>query len=514
MAASRWGCRSPAAPAAPPRRALRRLEGRDVALFRLDGGKHRGAIGPPEGVAIERLVTLAIELGLPIVGVLATSGADIHEGVASLHAWGRVARQVSRASGVVPILFAVVGPCTSGPALMLGLADHVVMTPDAFAYVSGPDAVAEFTGVADRPGPARRRRRPRQPHRCGVTGRRRRGRRPRWPSPTCSPTCRPTTSTTVRSWPPSADDPLDRPCRRAAGTVPDDARASYDVRTVLADVLDAGSLLEVRARYASNMVTAYGRLGGRPVGIIANQPRVRAGTLDIEASRKAARFVQHCDAFNLPILTFVDTPGFEPGKDLEWRGMIRHGAELVHAYAAATVPRICLVLRKAYGGAYIVMDSRELGNDACYAWPGAEIAVMGSKGAVQILFGKRLAAIDDVEERERQRVALETDYDARFCSPAEAAERGLVDEVIDPGDTRRVLGAAAGASIPASGRRRWPASTPSRPAEPDAREAPCCWKASASSSPVCSPTPRSPSRWPAAPRSRARRSSSRRSAGP
>jgi acetyl-CoA carboxylase carboxyltransferase component len=240
----------------------------------------------------------------------------------------------------------------------------------------------------------------------------------------------------------AGDDPLDRPCRRAAGAVPDVARASYDVRTVLADVLDEGSLLEVRARYASNMVTAYGRLGGRSVGIVANQPHVRAGTLDIEASRKAARFVQHCDAFNLPILTFVDTPGFEPGKDLEWRGMIRHGAELVHAYAAATVPRICLVLRKAYGGAYIVMDSRELGNDACFAWPGAEIAVMGSKGAVQILFGKRLAAICDVEERDRERIALETDYDARFCSPVEAAERGLVDEVIDPHDTRRVLGAA------------------------------------------------------------------------
>ena len=430
------GGASPAATA-----TLRQLEGRDVALFRLDGGKHRGAIGPPEGVAIERLVTLAIDLGLPIVGVLATSGADIHEGVASLHAWGRVARQVSRASGVVPIVFAVVGPCTSGPALMLGLADHVVMTPDSFAYVSGPEAVAEFTGV--------------QIDRAGLGG-----------GPIHD------TRTGVASLvaadeddallavadllsylpgnhladPPlealATGDPLERACHRAAGAVPDTARASYDVRTVLADVLDEGSLLEVRARYAANMVTAYGRLGGRAVGIIANQPHVRAGTLDIEASRKAARFVQHCDAFNLPILTFVDTPGFEPGKDLEWRGMIRHGAELVHAYAAATVPRICLVLRKAYGGAYIVMDSRELGNDACFAWPGAEIAVMGSKGAVQILFGKKLAAIEDAEERERQRLALETDYDARFCSPVEAAERGLVDEVIDPHDTRRVLGAA------------------------------------------------------------------------
>ncbi|HLF40538.1 MAG TPA: carboxyl transferase domain-containing protein, partial [Acidimicrobiia bacterium] len=226
---------------------------------------------------------------------------------------------------------------------------------------------------------------------------------------------------------------------------PNSSRASYDVRTVVGDVLDAGTFVEVRARYAPNMVTGYGRLGGRAVGIIANQPLQRAGTLDIEASRKAARFVQCCDAFNTPILTFVDTPGFEPGKDLEWRGMIRHGAELVHAYAAATVPRLCLVLRKAYGGAYIVMDSRELGNDACFAWPGAEIAVMGARGAVQVLFGKRLAAIEDPEERETVRAGLEADYELRYCSPAEAAERGLVDEVIDPLDTRRVLGAALAA---------------------------------------------------------------------
>jgi propionyl-CoA carboxylase beta chain len=419
---------------------LRRLEGRDVALFRLDGGKHRGAIGPPEGVAIERLVTLAAELGLPIVGVLATSGADIHEGVASLHAWGRVARQVSRASGVVPIVFAVIGPCTSGPALMLGLADHVVMTPDAFAYVSGPEAVAEFTGiVVDRAGLGGA---PVHDSRTGVASLVAADEDDALLAVADLLSYLPANHLDDAPCVAPAGDPLDRPCRRAAGAVPDVARASYDVRTVLADVLDEGSLLEVRARYASNMVTAYGRLGGRSVGIVANQPHVRAGTLDIEASRKAARFVQHCDAFNLPILTFVDTPGFEPGKDLEWRGMIRHGAELVHAYAAATVPRICLVLRKAYGGAYIVMDSRELGNDACFAWPGAEIAVMGSKGAVQILFGKRLAAICDVEERDRERIALETDYDARFCSPVEAAERGLVDEVIDPHDTRRVLGAA------------------------------------------------------------------------
>src|SRR5439155_4056365 len=217
--------------------------------------------------------------------------------------------------------------------------------------------------------------------------------------------------------------------------------ASYDVRTVLADVLDEGSLLEVRARYASNMVTAYGRLGGRPVGIIANQPQVRAGTLDIEASRKAARFVQHCDAFNLPILTFVDTPGFEPGKDLEWRGMIRHGAQLVFAYAAATVPRICVVVRKSYGGAYIVMDSKGLCNDWCVAWPTAEIAVMGAPGAVRILHGRDLARATP-EDRARQQLELELEYETRFSNPYVAAERGFVDDVIAATDTRRELASA------------------------------------------------------------------------
>ncbi|MDQ3945852.1 MAG: methylmalonyl-CoA carboxyltransferase [Actinomycetota bacterium] len=418
---------------------LRRFDERQVAFFRLEGGKHRGAIGPPEGIVLERIVARAVEFGLPLVGVLSTSGADIHEGVASLHAWGRVARSVAQASGVVPIVLAVIGPCTSGPALLLGVADHVVMTPDAFAYVSGPEAVAEFTGVGiDRltlGGGAV------HDSRTGVAS-----------LVAADEDDALLAVADLLAYLPShhlqdppaevTHDPLDRLCRRAAEAVPDAGRASYDVRTVVADVLDAVTFLEVRARYAPNMVTGYARLGGRAVAVVANQPQERAGTLDIEASRKAARFVQCADAFNTPILTFVDTPGFEPGKDLEWRGMIRHGAELVHAYAAATVPRVCVVLRKAYGGAYIVMDSKGLGNDACFAWPGAEIAVMGAKGAVQVLYGKRLAATATGGERGMVRAGLESDYDARFCTPVLAAERGLVDDIIDPLDTRRVLGGA------------------------------------------------------------------------
>jgi acetyl-CoA carboxylase carboxyltransferase component len=220
--------------------------------------------------------------------------------------------------------------------------------------------------------------------------------------------------------------------------VPDRSTESYDVRTVVTDVVDEDSFLELRACHATNLVTGLARLDGRSVGVIANQPQQRAGTLDIEASRKAARFVSWCDNFNVPIVTFVDTPGFEPGKDLEWRGMIRHGAELVHAYCAATVPRLCVVMRKAYGGAYIVMDSRGIGNDLCVAWPTAEIAVMGGPPAVQILYGKRLRAMD-AAARAGAEEALLAEYQAAFSNPYRAAELGLVDAVIEPAATRRVL---------------------------------------------------------------------------
>jgi acetyl-CoA carboxylase carboxyltransferase component len=237
----------------------------------------------------------------------------------------------------------------------------------------------------------------------------------------------------------ATDDPVDRSCSRLAAIVPTRATASYDVRAVIDDIVDADSRFELRGHHAPNIVTALARLDGRTVGIIANQPQQRAGTLDIEASEKAARFVQWCDCYNIPLLTLVDTPGFEPGKDLEWRGMIRHGAELVYAYGNATVPRLCVVLRKAYGGAYIVMDSKGLGNDWCGAWPTAEIAVMGAPGAVQILYGRTLRGIGDDDDRRREQLALEQEYETRFSNPYVAAERGYVDDVIAASDTRRIL---------------------------------------------------------------------------
>jgi len=412
---------------------IRELDGRPVGWFRLAGGKHHGAVGQVEGEVLSRLITTATDVGAPIVGVLDTSGAEVGQGVVALHAWGTVARALVQASGVVPIVLIVVGPCVSGPSLLLGIADVVVMTADAFAYVSGPGPVAQMTGVEvshETLGGA-------ATHglHTGVAA-----------LVAADEDEAVALALDVLAYLPSnnmeepprqwTEDPADRDCDTAAVTVPASAAMSYDVRVVIGDVVDDGSLLELRGRHAGNVVTALATVEGAPVGVIANQACHLAGTLDIPGSQKAARFVQFCDAFNLPLLTFVDTPGFQPGKDIEWRGMIRHGAQLVHAYAAATVPRLCVVLRKAYGGAFIVMDSKGLGNDACFAWPDAELAVMGASGAVQVLHGKRIKSgeIDDVE-----RLQLEDDYAAQYCNPTIAAQRGYVDDVISPADTRRAV---------------------------------------------------------------------------
>ena len=411
---------------------FRLLGGRRVGYFRLVGGPSRGAIGPVEGEAIVRLVETATEIGVPIVGVLATSGADVDHGIASLAAWGRIARALVNASGVVPIAIAVVGPCVAGPSLLIGLADIVAMTRTATAFVTGPRAVEQMTGVgidafglggsgihAIRSGVAALDAEDEDGavaalvHALGYLPPNNLEQAPAY----------------------AADDPIDRD---SVARVPDLPNAAYDVRTVVDEVTDRGSLLELWPRHAGNIVTGFARVAGKTVGVVANQPASLAGTIDIAASCKGARFVQLCDAFNVPLLTFVDTPGFQPGRDLEWRGMIRHGAKLVHTYAAASVPRVCVILRKAYGGAYIVMDSRGMGNDFCVAWPSAEIAVMGASGAVQVLHGRKQLS-------EAELAVLVKEYEARYCTPDIAAERGYVDAVIEPIDTRRIVADALNA---------------------------------------------------------------------
>jgi acetyl-CoA carboxylase carboxyltransferase component len=429
-----YGHRSDAADA-----ALREVDGRTVSWFSIDGGKHRGAIGTAEGETVTRAVRLAIELGVPVIGRISSSGADVNEGVASLHAWGRAARALADASGVVPVVVLLVGPAVSGPALMLGIADHVIMTRDAFAYVTGPDVVVQFTGVPidrDRLGGAAVHER-----HSGVAT-----------MVVDDENDALLVASALLGYLPSnhledppfedSHDPVERDSARAAAALPARATSPYDVRLVIDDVLDEHTWFELRPAYAPSMVTGLGRLGGRTVGVVANQPMQQAGSLDVDAAQKAARFVQWCDCFNIAVVTFVDTSGYLPGKDLEWRGIIRHGAQLLHAYAAATVPRLGVVMRKAYGGAYIVMDSRGLGVDYCVAWPGAEIAVMGAPPAVRVLHRRRLQAIDDPGQRLAEEQALVQEYEDRFLNPYVAAERGYVDDVVAPSDTRRVLATA------------------------------------------------------------------------
>jgi acetyl-CoA carboxylase carboxyltransferase component len=406
------------------------LHRRRVVLVRVDPTVHRGALTEADGTTIASAADLALAGRVPLVAVIASSGADVNEGLPALHGWGTAARAMARCSGIVPLIAVVTGPALSGPALLLGLCDVVVMTEDAYAWVSGPAMVKTFTGV-DMPGAV-----------LGGAGVHATASGVATMVVPNEDDAMAAVSSILEFLPDHTDvepdgiptiDPLRRPTPEAGTVIPAGATGSYDVRKVVAAVVDDGNAVELRPRFAPNLVTELAAIAGRPVGIVANQPQSLAGTLDIAAAQKGARFVAMCDAFNLPIITFVDTPGFFPGKTLEWRGMIRHGAQLVFAYAEATVPRICVVLRKAYGGAYIVMDCKTMGNDLSLAWPTAEIAVMGAKGAVAILHRKA----DEAEQAERER-----EYEAAFLTPWVAAERGLVDAVIEPAETRAHLAAA------------------------------------------------------------------------
>ena len=409
--------------------AVRDLGGRRVVVVDI-AGENRGALRPADGENLAIAARTARDQRLPLVCFVESSGAAIDEGVGAVHGWGTAAREFVACSGVVPTIFCVTGPTVSGPALLLGLADLVVMITDTYAFVSGTHMVRQFTGE--------------ELSNEGLGGASMHERTSGVAHFTVADRAEAEdlisellsflpdhTDQVPTGWP--CSDPVDRPTPEAGDLIPETPTGSYDVRDVLACVVDDGHLLEPRAQWAPNLVTAFASIGGRPVGLVANQPQSVAGTLDIAASQKGGRFVSFCDAFNLPLVTFVDTSGFYPGKDLEWRGMIRYGAQMAFAYARATVPRVCLTLRKSYGGAYIVMDSRYMGNDLMLAWPTAEIAVMGAKGAVEILHRQ-------ADEAERE--DLVATYEERLLNPYIAAERGSVDRVIEPADTRSELAAA------------------------------------------------------------------------
>jgi acetyl-CoA carboxylase carboxyltransferase component len=361
-------------------------------------------------------------------------GARIHEGVSALAGFGGIFRRNVAASGVIPQISVVLGACAGGAVYSPALTDFVFMTEtNASMYITGPDVVRAVTGEdishAALGGA--------EVHaaRTGVAT---------FTAPdetTCLDEVRyllsylPSNNSSPAPVVPTSD-PVDRRCERLLDLVPTDPRRSYDVREVIQEVVDDGEYLELHESWAPNIVCALARLDGQSVGIVANQPKVLAGVLDIDASEKAARFVRTCDAFGIPLVTLVDVPGFLPGSSQEHDGIIRRGAKLLYAYCDATVPRITVVLRKAYGGAYIVMDSKSIGADLCLAWPSNEIAVMGAEGAANIIFRREIAAAPDPERRRQE---LIQSYTEDLMHPLAAAERGLVDDVIDPADTRSAL---------------------------------------------------------------------------
>ena len=404
--------------------------GRRVVEVDAQGEDLAGALSPSDGHSIAAAARYSRAQRLPLLIRLASSGANLQQGVAALDGWGGAALELTRCSGVIPSMVIVSGPTVSGPALMLGLADIVVMVSDSYAFVSGPAMVKQFTGVpvdgAELGGPDVHERI------SGVA------------SFVAADMAEAESimADALRFLPDHTDatpppqpcsDPVSRLTPEAYEVLPASVNGSYDCREIIRSIVDDGDLCELHTLWAPNLVTGFASMGGRSIGVVANQPQSIAGTLDITASRKGARFVAFCDAFNLPLLTFVDTSGFYPGKDLEWRGMIRYGAQLAFAYARATVGRVNVTTRKSYGGAYIVMDSKTMGNDIALAWPSAEIAVMGAKGAVEILHRRRSA---------EERAELESAYEQRLLNPYIAAERGTIDAVIDPAETRQRVCAA------------------------------------------------------------------------
>ncbi len=410
-----------------------KIDGRAVYVFAQDFTVMGGSIGEVHGYKIARVIEMAVENQAPVIGLWDSGGARIQEGVASLHGAGLIFAANARASGVVPQVSVILGPCAGAASYSPALTDFIVMTKSAYMFITGPEVIKAATGLEttfEELGGS-------SVH-AGMSG-----------------VAHFVTEDDVSALrlvrrilsylpssnadePPFIDtgDPWDREDSELDSMIPTDPAKPYDVREVIARIVDNGEFLEVQAEYGRSCVIGFARIGGLVTGVVANQPMVNAGVIDIDASVKISRFVRFLDAFNIPIVTLVDTPGFMPGIDQEHGGIIRHGAKILYSYATATVPKITIVMRKAYGGAYIAMGSRSLGADVVYAWPTAEIAVMGPEGAVRVLYRKAAQQQADPERFLQDKLI---EYRRLFANPYRAAELGYVDDAIAPRETRKKI---------------------------------------------------------------------------
>lgn len=407
------------------------VNGRTTFVFAHDFTVFGGSLGEVFAEKVCKVMDQAMDVGAPVVGLNDSAGARIQEGVDALAGYSKIFQRNQQASGVIPQITGIMGPCAGGAVYSPAMTDFIVMVEDtSHMYITGPSViktvtgeevsheelggamthasttgVAQFTASDDKAALDRIRRLLSYLPQNNVED-------------------------------PPEVDPWDDPTRRAdelTDIIPTEPRKPYDMERVIELIVDEDSFMPVSPNFAKEIITGFARLDGHSVGIIANQPRVNAGTLTVDSSMKASRFVRTCDAFNIPILTFVDVPGYMPGTDQEHRGIIRHGAKLLYAYAEATVPLLSVITRKAYGGAYCVMSSKHLGSDINYAWPTAEIAVMGPKGAVNILYSDELKQADDPDQRREE---LIEEFREKFANPYTAADRGYLDAVIEPQETR------------------------------------------------------------------------------
>jgi propionyl-CoA carboxylase beta chain len=408
--------------------------GRKVFVFSQDFTIFGGSLSESFAEKICKVMDLAAKFGCPVIGINDSGGARIQEGVVSLAGYAEIFWRNVQASGVIPQISLVMGPTAGGAVYSPAMTDFVLMVEDSsYMFITGPDVVKTVTGeevTFEELGGAAT-----HASKSGVA---------HFTAPdeeTCLEDARYLLSFLPQNNldPPPHFPPTDPPNREDPELdtlIPDEPTKPYDMKDVIRRVVDEAEFLEVHERFAENIVCGFARLGGHSVGIVGNQPHSLAGVLDIDSSTKAARFVRTCDAFNIPLVTFVDVPGFLPGTDQEWRGIIRHGAKLLYAYSEATVPKLAVITRKAYGGAYDVMSSKHIRADFNFAWPTAEVAVMGPEGAVNIVFRKELEEADDADARRQELIA---DYREQFANPYVAAERGYVDDVIEPRRTRPVL---------------------------------------------------------------------------